>query len=95
MPVYEYYCEQCESVFEALRPLRESDRPAACPSCGREAERIMPTAFATMAVKEGWAQRVPFHHRPVRAGEPKKPIAPVKPGSVGRRIRRAGRDKEG
>jgi putative FmdB family regulatory protein len=32
MPIYEYYCEDCENSFEALvRPGRPED--AACPHC--------------------------------------------------------------
>lgn len=79
MPLYEYHCRNCDEVFEAIRPLRDSDKPSSCPRCNGEAERIMPTTFASMSFKQGWAQRVPFHHRPVRADEPKRPIAPVRP----------------
>lgn len=92
MPVYEYYCKSCGLVFEALRPLRESEAPAPCPQCARSAERIMPTTFASMVVKQGWAQRAPFHHSGVRADEPKRAIAPVKPKG-GRK--RSGRGKKG
>jgi putative FmdB family regulatory protein len=79
MPLYEYYCETCDKVFEALRSVRQSEEPAPCPSCGVDADRIMPTTFASMSRKEGWRQRVPFHHKPVRAGSPAKTIARVKP----------------
>ncbi|TMG02779.1 MAG: zinc ribbon domain-containing protein [Chloroflexi bacterium] len=79
MPLYEYYCEACDKVFEALRSVAQSEEPALCPRCGAEADRIMPTTFASMSRKEGWRQRVPFHHKPVRAGAPAKTIARVKP----------------
>ncbi len=79
MPLYEYYCESCDKVFERLRAISDSEKPAACPDCAGEAERIMPTTFAPMSFRQGWAQRVPFHHHPVRADEPKKPIALVRP----------------
>jgi len=72
VPLYEYYCEVCDKVFDALRLVRQSEEPMACPSCGGDADRIMPR-------KEGWRQRVPFHHKPVRAGAPAKTIARVKP----------------
>ncbi|HEU4759961.1 MAG TPA: zinc ribbon domain-containing protein [Dehalococcoidia bacterium] len=79
MPLYEYYCEKCDTVFEALRPLRDSDAPAPCPTCGRDAARIMPTTFASMSFNQGYAQRVPFHHRPIRSAADKpKTIAPVR-----------------
>ena len=86
MPLYEYYCERCDDLFEALRPLRESEAPAPCPNCGQDAGRILPTSFATMSFKQGYAQRVPFHHRPVRAVKPKeRTIARVKPKPSDRR----------
>ncbi|MDT7943898.1 MAG: zinc ribbon domain-containing protein [Dehalococcoidia bacterium] len=79
MPLYEYYCRQCDHVFEALRPLRESDLPAPCPRCGREAVRIMPTSFAARSWRQGYPQRLPYHHRPVYNRPPKfqRTIAPV------------------
>ena len=85
MPLYEYYCENCDEVFEALRSVSASDEPSPCPKCGREAGRIMPTTFASMSRKEGYAQRVPYHHRPIRADTPAKTIAPVKPKASAKR----------
>ncbi|MCS7276444.1 MAG: zinc ribbon domain-containing protein [Dehalococcoidia bacterium] len=80
MPLYEYYCQHCDDVFEALRPVRESDLPGVCPRCGKEAERIMPTSFAARSFKAGYPQRVPYHHRPVYNRPPKfdRVIAPVR-----------------
>ncbi len=95
MPLYEYYCRKCDKVFETLRSLRQSEQPAPCPACGREAQRIMPTSFAPMSFKQGWAQRVPFHHRPIRAVEPKRAIAPVKPKGAKKRSPKSGAGKEG
>jgi putative FmdB family regulatory protein len=85
MPLYEYYCESCDEVFEALRSVGASEEPAPCATCGREAERIMPTTFASMSRREGWAQRVPYHHKPVRAGAPARTIARVKPRAPAKR----------
>jgi putative FmdB family regulatory protein len=48
MPLYEYYCEKCDNVFEALGSIAVSEQPAKCPKCGRQAFRIMPTTFASM-----------------------------------------------
>ncbi len=41
MPLYEYYCPQCETRFELLRPMGRSDDPATCPSGHQGAERVM------------------------------------------------------
>jgi putative FmdB family regulatory protein len=78
VPLYEYFCEKCDKVFEALGSFASSDQPAKCPTCGRKADRIMPTSFASMARTQGYKQRVPYHHHSVRGEEPKMTIARVK-----------------
>jgi putative FmdB family regulatory protein len=99
MPIYEYYCEHCDKVFEALRSIAASAERRPCPDCGRPADRIMPTTVATRSFQGGWSQRVPFHHSPVRAGEPKKAIARVtpkaasKPRPAARRTKKSGGKK--
>jgi putative FmdB family regulatory protein len=85
MPLYEYYCDHCDEVFEALRSVTASEEPAPCPRCAAESDRIMPTTFASMSFKQGYAQRVPYHHRPVRKGAPARTIARVKPRPPGKR----------
>ena len=79
MPLYEYYCEKEDKVFEALGSISKSDAPAKCPTCGRSADRIMPTTFASMVRVKGLKERVPFHHHPVRNEGEKRTIARVKP----------------
>jgi putative FmdB family regulatory protein len=78
VPLYEYYCDNCDEVFDALQSVSASDQPAKCPKCGADADRIMPTSFASMARTQGWKQRVPYHHHTVRGEQPKKTIARVK-----------------
>ena len=34
MPLYDYHCKQCESVFTELRKFSEMDTPISCPECG-------------------------------------------------------------
>jgi putative FmdB family regulatory protein len=59
MPLYEYYCESCDGIFEALRPMRESADPTACPQCDRDASRIPPTTFAAFTFREGYPRSIP------------------------------------
>ncbi len=33
MPIYEYYCHDCGTRFEMLRPRSKADEPAACQHC--------------------------------------------------------------
>lgn len=66
MPVYEYYCEPCNGIFEELRPIRESSEPVPCPQCYKDADRIMPTSFAAFTFRDGYPRRIPddgkFYH---------------------------------
>lgn len=34
MPLYEYYCADCRTKFEALRSMSQADEPIACRHCG-------------------------------------------------------------
>ncbi len=79
MPIYEYYCEKCDKVFDSLQATSRSDQPVDCPKCGRSSDRIMPTTFATMSKRQGLKERVPFHHHDIRKDGKKPPIARVKP----------------
>jgi putative FmdB family regulatory protein len=40
MPLYEYRCDDCASVFEVLRPMAERELAAVCPRC--ESRASMP-----------------------------------------------------
>ena len=48
MPLYEYYCRQCEDKFELLRPMSRSDEPATCPRGHEGAERAL-SVFASFS----------------------------------------------
>ena len=43
MPVYEYYCEPCQHLYDSLRPLSRRDEPAPCPKCGESGQRQLST----------------------------------------------------
>jgi putative FmdB family regulatory protein len=47
MPVYEYYCRTCETTFDKLRPMGQSEQPADCPHGHTGATRTI-TVFATL-----------------------------------------------
>lgn len=34
MPIYEYFCADCRTKFEALRPMAQADEKIACETCG-------------------------------------------------------------
>ena len=33
MPIYEYYCDDCETKFDVLRTMSQADDPIACVQC--------------------------------------------------------------
>jgi putative FmdB family regulatory protein len=76
MPLYEYYCEHCDGVFEARRMMRESSEPASCPVCDGESQRIMPTSFAAFTFTNGHTVQIPdlgITARRKRNTDPMKP----------------------
>jgi putative FmdB family regulatory protein len=58
MPLYEYYCEACNVIYEALRPIREASFPMPCPECSRDGQRIMST-FMAFTYRDGYPRRLP------------------------------------
>ena len=50
MPLYEYRCNDCRSVYEVLRPMAERELAAVCPSC--ESRASMPL-ISRVAVHAG------------------------------------------
>lgn len=59
MPLYEYYCRDCNGVFELLRPASQSAAAQPCPECDRDAQRLMTTDFAAFTVRDGLPRRIP------------------------------------
>ena len=41
MPVYEYYCENCDSEYELIRPVSRMDDAAPCESYGQPGQRLL------------------------------------------------------
>ncbi len=53
MPIYEYRCRECGSVFSKRRRMSEADDPVACEKCGSaEAGRIL-SLFAARSAEGG------------------------------------------
>lgn len=59
MPLYEYYCEQCNGVFELIRPVRDAARPQPCPECDDDAKRILSKEWAAFIYRDGMPRRLP------------------------------------
>jgi putative FmdB family regulatory protein len=59
MPVYEYFCEHCDGVFETIRTMSKASEPAPCPLCSRKAGRIPPTSFSAFTMRQGYPRAIP------------------------------------
>ena len=46
MPVYEFRCATCHTVFDERRPMADADSPATCPGGHHGGQRLLPV-FAT------------------------------------------------
>jgi putative FmdB family regulatory protein len=58
VPLYEYYCQSCNGIFEAIRPMREASLPVPCIECNRDAARIM-SSFNAFTFRDGYPRRLP------------------------------------
>ena len=84
MPVYEYRCDDCESVFELLRPPRQATRAQPCPDCDADARRIMSMEFVPFVMRDGLPRKVPDNGKFKHLGKvTDSPYATDKPGHQG------------
>ncbi len=49
MPIYEYYCADCDRTFEKRRPMSQADAEIACPECGGTHTRRGLSRFAAFS----------------------------------------------
>ena len=43
MPIYEYYCSDCDTEYELIRSVAQADEPALCQVCGQPGQRQLST----------------------------------------------------
>jgi putative FmdB family regulatory protein len=55
MPTYEFWCPNCRKVFEVKRPIADFDKPASCPDCSKNGQRLV----SNFASKVGYNLQVP------------------------------------
>ncbi|MFQ6014315.1 MAG: zinc ribbon domain-containing protein [Anaerolineae bacterium] len=59
MPLYEYYCPDCETKFDALRSFSQADDPIDCTHCqGTGAKRVISLFAAVSKGSDGERQRI-------------------------------------
>ncbi|MBI2935080.1 MAG: zinc ribbon domain-containing protein [Chloroflexi bacterium] len=64
MPIYEYYCSKCQSVFELTRSFAESDKPATCAKCGSPSQKLVSAAATNADYKVKLPEKEPFRNLP-------------------------------
>jgi len=47
MPIYEFFCKECNTIFNFLARRIETDKVPSCPKCGRSLKKLM-SSFATV-----------------------------------------------
>ncbi|MFW6149917.1 MAG: FmdB family zinc ribbon protein [Chloroflexota bacterium] len=55
MATYEYWCPKCRQEFELKRPMSDYDKPAHCPRCNTQGEKLV----SNFASKVGYNLQVP------------------------------------
>ncbi len=53
VPIYEYYCPDCDVEFEKLVKLAEANAVQDCPECGGRHTQKKPSVFATSGSSTG------------------------------------------
>ena len=71
MPLYSYYCTQCDIIYENLRSIKQRDIKLVCPECNERCNRIMD--ISSFQLKgEGWAKDGYGKKKPEAKKEEKK-----------------------
>ena len=70
MPIYEYYCAECDAEFELLRPVSKATESAPCAACGQPGERQLSTfsfksnSFTAPHLKHSTTKPLRSHNMP-------------------------------
>jgi putative FmdB family regulatory protein len=60
MPMYEYQCEACGHVTEALRRMGDADQALACENCGSDKTQRAQSVFAAGGSKDSAMPDLPM-----------------------------------
>lgn len=68
MPIYEYYCANCEAIIEIKKHMNDPN-PTKCPKCGKEGlqRRFLPVGFSiTQEYIRGCPEQSPAEGEKIR-----------------------------
>jgi putative regulatory protein, FmdB family len=63
MPTYEFWCSKCGKEFEVKRPMADFNKPAVCPDCGTEGERLISNFASTFGAGLKGPEKPPFREK--------------------------------
>ncbi len=69
MPVYEFYCEDCNTIFNFFSRKINTDKIPTCPRCKKVRLRRMVSRFNTLRQREGGEEDLPFDIDESKLGE--------------------------
>ena len=75
MPVYEYYCENCGTEYDLIRPVSRINEPAQCARCGQEGRRQL-SHFSFKSNTFSAPKLGPPSQAPFRSHNQEPPAAP-------------------
>ena len=52
MPIYEYYCQDCNTKFELIRDIAKANDPAKCQKCGSNNTKRLISKFYSQGSSE-------------------------------------------
>jgi len=52
MPIYEYYCQDCNTKFELIRDIAKANDPAKCQKCGSKNTKRLISKFYSQGSSE-------------------------------------------
>ena len=67
MPTYEYQCDECDAVFEALSSISDRETTHICPNCSGEGRYIVSAPFLKAYLdSDKWVKNRESHMRKER-----------------------------
>ena len=68
MPVYEYFCQECQEAFDTLRRMNEMDDPINCPRCGSTHTKRQLSVFGVGNSRQGESCKATGQPKPPSCG---------------------------
>jgi putative FmdB family regulatory protein len=85
MPVYEYFCPQCKTVFELRLSFSEFDRPQKCPKGHTGSQKLL-SSFSTRNAGNIEIAEKPFRKYAAKESESQAPDVLITPPPIQKKL---------